>query len=95
VTSEQNYERRIRRLVLALVRERRHLEESERALDVNSREVRRLREEKREALAHAWSAYLDIATEARLEDGTPLLTVVFETHPELRKRLETALRGTT
>jgi hypothetical protein len=42
-------------------------------------------------LAAAWSSYLDIALDARLDDGTPMLEVVFATNPELRKRLVEAL----
>jgi len=63
------YLRRIRRLQLALVRER----------------------GRRRRLAVAWTAYLDLALAARLDDGTPILQIVLETNPELRRRLEAAL----
>jgi hypothetical protein len=71
------YLRRIRRLQLAVVRERAQNAESRRRLGIS------------------WSAYLDLLIDSRLEDGTPLLSVVLEHHPELRDRLDAALRGTT
>ena len=68
--------RRLRRLQLAVVKER-----SKRA-------------ECRKALAAGWARYLDAALHETLEDGTPVLSVVLATNPELRDRLEAALQGT-
>jgi hypothetical protein len=41
----------------------------------------------RKTLAGAWSAYLDLALDTRLDDGTLMLDVVFDMHPTLRNRL--------
>lgn len=41
----------------------------------------------RKSLARAWAAYLDLAVDLKLEDGTPVLTEVLCSNPELRKRL--------
>jgi hypothetical protein len=47
------------------------------------------------ALAHAWSAYLELLMDERLDDGTPVLQTVLALNPDLRHRLATTLRGTT
>lgn len=39
----------------------------------------------------AWNAWLSLAIDITLEDGTPLLTAVFEQNPELADRLKKAL----
>jgi hypothetical protein len=49
----------------------------------------------RKHLARAWSAFLDTAMDARLDDGTPVLQLVLAINPDLRNRLDKALRGTT
>jgi hypothetical protein len=46
-------------------------------------------------LAAAWSAYIDLLIDARLDDGTPVLTVVLARNPRLREELDRLLRGTT
>jgi hypothetical protein len=69
--------KRIRRLQLALVREREKQWES------------------RQRLARAWTAWLNLALESRLEDGTSVLALTLEINPDLRRRLEAAMRGRT
>lgn len=39
----------------------------------------------------AWNAWLSLAIDITLEDGTPLLTAVFEQNPELAVRLRKAI----
>lgn len=46
----------------------------------------------RKQLAAAWSPYLEVALRERLDDGTPVLEVVFAVRPDLRERLLAALR---
>lgn len=41
--------------------------------------------------ARAWNAWLHLALDTTLEDGTPLLRAVFEHNPELAARLRKAL----
>jgi hypothetical protein len=47
-------------------------------------------------LAAAWNAFLELALQDTLEDGTPVLAYVLLTHPDLRMRLSAAMNpGTT
>lgn len=48
----------------------------------------------RQATARAWSAYLDLALRERLDDGTPILALVFAHDPDLRERFARALSST-
>lgn len=48
-------------------------------------------EECRKALGRAWSAYLELLFEQKLDDGTPLLQVVLAQNPDLRRRLVSAM----
>lgn len=45
----------------------------------------------RKATGRAWSAFLDLALDQRLEDGTAVLDLVLARNPGLRERLEAAL----
>jgi hypothetical protein len=45
----------------------------------------------RKTVAAAWSAYLDLALDSRLDDGTPMLDVVFDMYPGLRSKLVEAI----
>lgn len=76
-----------------------HDSEAEKALEsLIAAEVeaatRALREQvaaQREATARAWTAFLNVALEDRLEDGTRTLDIVFARNPDLRRRLAAAL----
>jgi len=88
--------RRIQRLQRALAAERRYLAETERALEVNSEAVVRLRQ----SLARTWSITLNLMMDDTFEDeasgrtSRSLLAYVLATNPGLRERLEAALEGT-
>lgn len=63
------------------------------------RRIRRLqltlvreRFEHRRRLGRAWTAFLDLVMDARLEDGTPVLEAVLS-DPALRSRIEAILRA--
>lgn len=45
----------------------------------------------RQAAARAWSFWLEAAMNDRLDDGTPVLKMVFMQNPELAQRLSEAL----
>lgn len=45
----------------------------------------------RKSLGKAWSAWLELAFQQQLDDGTPVLQLVLQSDPELRARLRTAL----
>ena len=48
----------------------------------------------RERLAAAWSAYLDLALDDRLDDGTRVLSLALARRPDLAERLTAALTTT-
>ena len=43
------------------------------------------------AAARAWSAYLDLLMEQKLDDGYPVLLYVLDNNPDLRRRFREAL----
>lgn len=43
------------------------------------------------AAARAWSAYLDLLLEQKLDDGYPLLLYILNADPDLRRRFREAL----
>lgn len=45
----------------------------------------------RDPLTQAWSAFLDVLLDLRLEDGTPLLPLLLELDPDLRRRFIDAI----
>jgi hypothetical protein len=53
--------------------------------------LERERRANRKRLAAAWNAFLELAMQDTLEDGTPVLAYVFLTNPDLRVRLSEAL----
>ena len=55
----------------------------------------RERQFSRKRLAVAWSAFLDLALQDTLEDGTPVLAYVLLTNPDLRLRLSDAMNPRT
>lgn len=55
----------------------------------------RERRENRLRLAAAWSAFLDLALNDTLEDGTPVLSYVLLANPDLRLRLNAAMAPRT
>jgi len=46
-------------------------------------------------LAAAWNAFLELALQDTLEDGTPVLAYVLLTNPDLRLRLTAAMNPAT
>jgi hypothetical protein len=55
----------------------------------------RERRSNRVRLAGAWNAFLELALEDTLEDGTPVLGYVLLTNPDLRLRLTEAMNPPT
>jgi hypothetical protein len=47
----------------------------------------------RKALGRAWSAYLDLLMETKLENGTSLFALVLACNPDLRSRLTAVMEG--
>jgi hypothetical protein len=45
------------------------------------------------SLARAWSAWLELAVDMKLSDGTSVLEYVLATNPDLRKRLSDKVRA--
>jgi hypothetical protein len=55
----------------------------------------RERRANRVRLAGAWNAFLELALQDTLEDGTPVLAYVLLTNPDLRLRLSDAMNPRT
>lgn len=87
------YLRRLRRLQVALFHAREQTAEDALELKALRAEAAALRITHRQRLTRAWSAWLELAMEQELDDGTPVLAVVMAHNPDLRDRLDLAMRG--
>jgi hypothetical protein len=52
-------------------------------------------ENQRKATAGAWTAFLNLALDARLGDGTSVLGLALALNPDLRRRLAAAMNAPT